>query len=69
MQAGKIFFTANELMKRWESRVSVRTMANWRSQSTGPKYVKIGGRIVYPVEAVIEWEEARTVAGTNQYRR
>lgn len=69
MQPSKIFFTANDLAQRWEGRVSVRTMANWRSQATGPRYVKIGGRIVYPVEAVLEWEQARTVAGTNQYRR
>lgn len=69
MQASKIFFTASDLVARWESSVTVRTLANWRSQAMGPKYVKIGGRIVYPVQAVTEWESARTVSGTNQYRR
>lgn len=27
--------------------VSHKTLANWRCQSSGPKYVKIGGRVVY----------------------
>lgn len=66
--AGKRFFTPKELVVRWENRISVRTLANWRSQSSGPKYVKIGGRIVYKIEDVVAWENSRTVSGTCEYQ-
>jgi predicted heme/steroid binding protein len=66
--AGKRFFTPKELVERWEGRISVRTMANWRSQSNGPRYVKIGGRIMYKIEDVVSWENSRTVGGTSEYQ-
>lgn len=34
-------------------RISARTLANWRSQGIGPKYQKIGGRVVYHIEDVM----------------
>lgn len=66
--AGKRFFTPVQLVVRWQSSVSTRTLANWRSQSTGPRYVKVGGRIIYKIEDIIAWEDARTVKGTCEYQ-
>lgn len=69
MQTAKRYLSPQELVARWDHRVSVRTLANWRSQSTGPTYVKIGGRVAYKNEDVGAWEEKRTVAGTSDYVR
>ena len=69
VQTGDHLLTPQELVTRWHNIVSTRTLANWRSQATGPKYIKIGGRIVYPVEVVEEWERKRTVGGTADYCR
>lgn len=65
----KRFFTPAELETRWENRISTRTMANWRAQGNGPRFTKIGGRVLYPVQAVEAWENAGTVASTAQYLR
>ena len=34
---------------------SVSTLANWRSLSTGPAWVKVGTRIRYDEAVVAEW--------------
>lgn len=54
------YLTPQELAERYKGAVTVRTLANWRSTGNGPKFTKIGGRVLYPVEAVVEWEKSRT---------
>lgn len=43
--------------------VSVGTLANWRNQGIGPDGVRLTptlrGRVRYPLQAVIEWENSR----------
>lgn len=65
----KQFLDVAELSARWDGKISVRTLGNWRTGGQGPKYVKVGGRVVYRVSDIIEWEESRTVSSTSQYRR
>ena len=36
-------------------KVSPRTIARWREKGTGPDYARIGGRIVYPESALVDW--------------
>src|ERR1035438_3257111 len=36
-------------------RLSVATLADWRSQGKGPAYIKAGRRIWYPQEQVEKW--------------
>lgn len=36
-------------------RVSVKTLANWRSLGRGPAWVKVGGRVAYRAQAVLDW--------------
>ncbi|BCP56214.1 hypothetical protein K32_48310 [Kaistia sp. 32K] len=65
----KKFLTPTELSARWDGRITVRTLANWRSSQSGPRYLKVGGGVLYRITDVIEWENNRTVEGTSQYRR
>lgn len=37
--------TERELAARW--RVSVRTLQNWRWMGRGPRFLKIGARVLY----------------------
>jgi predicted DNA-binding transcriptional regulator AlpA len=39
--------------------VAVKTLANWRSQAIGPKYVKPGGRVRYRRSDVEKWLASR----------
>ena len=66
---GKRFFTPEELVERYNKKITVRTLANWRSAGVSPPYTKVGGRVVYPIEDLLRWEASRTVTSTSQYRR
>lgn len=50
------FLTPYQLHKRWGGAISPKTLANWRVKGIGPRWSKIGGRIVYPLKAVLEFE-------------
>jgi hypothetical protein len=50
------FLTTKEVAARW--RISPQTLANWRcSRSPGPPYVKIGNKVLYPVEGIHAYEK------------
>ena len=49
-------FNQVELARRW--RISPRSLERWRWQKVGPRYVKIGGRVVYRIEDVLAYEAA-----------
>lgn len=55
-----IFLTPDDLVKRYRGQVNKRTLANWRSHREGPKYTKAGGRVLYPLRHVLDWEDKRT---------
>ena len=55
------FLTADELAGRYSGKVSVKTLANWRSTGAGPAYTKIGGRVFYAVNDVMHWEARRQI--------
>lgn len=53
---GRQFLTADDLVNRWAGKVARQTLANWRHLGRGPAFVKIGGRVLYPVDRVEAWE-------------
>jgi hypothetical protein len=64
----KKFLTPAELSARWDGRITVRTLANWRSSQSGPPFVKLGGAILYRITDVEAYEQRNTVTSTSQYR-
>ncbi len=54
------YLTPEDISKRYKGTISPRTLANWRSSGEGPAFTKIGGRVLYPLDKVMEWEEKRT---------
>lgn len=55
------YLTPAELVTRYKKAITLRTLANWRCSGDGPAYTKIGGRVLYPSEAVTKWELVRTL--------
>ena len=47
-----------DLSRRWS--ISPRTLERWRWLKAGPRYLKIGGRVVYRLEDVEAFETAQT---------
>jgi hypothetical protein len=50
------YLRPSELATRWRNTVTLSTLDNWRSQNRGPRFVKIGGRVLYPLEEVVAYE-------------
>ena len=51
------YLTPRELAERWRNVVSLATLDNWRSQQRGPRWFKAGGRVLYPVNEIIQFEQ------------
>jgi hypothetical protein len=58
----KEFLTPDQVVDRWGGAVGRGTLANWRAQRRGPPYVKVGARVVYPIDQLIAWEQ-KNMAG------
>ena len=43
--------------------VSAATLRAWRSQGRGPRFAKLGRRVVYPIEALEEFLRKNLVEG------
>jgi hypothetical protein len=52
-----------ELAVRW--RISHRTLERWRWTGEGPKFLKVGGRVVYRMSDVEEYEQAMIRSSTS----
>jgi len=66
---GKLFLSPQELAERYNGKVTVRTLANWRSSGISPPFTKVGGRIFYRLQDIEEWEKTRTVKSTSDYSK
>jgi hypothetical protein len=51
-----------ELSRRWT--ISPRTLERWRWLGQGPRYLKIGGRVVYRLDGVEAYEAQQTRTST-----
>jgi hypothetical protein len=55
------YLSPPELSDRWEGRITVKTLANWRSPEArkAPPFRKFGNRILYPLPEVEAWERSQ----------
>jgi hypothetical protein len=60
--------TPGEVCSRFSDRISVRTLAKLRSKGGGPEFIRIGGKIFYPIEKIAEWERSRTFVQTARHK-
>ena len=56
--------TEEELATYWG--VARYTLQKWRYNGQGPMYIKIGGKIRYTKEAIIEYEKNRVFLSTSK---
>ena len=40
-------------------RTSAQVLSNWRIKGIGPKYIKMGRKVLYPVAQLEIWEDSR----------
>ncbi|MBF6213819.1 DNA-binding protein [Nocardia puris] len=51
--------TPDQLAERWH--ITRSSLAQQRYLGTGPRYLKVGRRVLYPLDSVVEFERANTV--------
>ena len=49
-----------DLVERWRKSITLSTLASWRCRGLGPRYVKVGGRVLYPLVEVEAYEKKNT---------
>lgn len=54
--------TPTDLAKRWG--ISPVTLAMWRVQGDGPKYLKIGKKVLYSFDEIEKFEKQQTKKST-----
>lgn len=52
----------NDLAERWN--LSPRTLEQWRWRGVGPRYLKLGGRVIYRLNDIEGFEAERLHAST-----
>lgn len=52
----------SDVAARWA--ISPKTLERWRWLGCGPRYIKIGGRVVYRLEEIEAYEERQTRSST-----
>lgn len=62
-KANAICINQMELAARW--RISHRTLERWRWIGEGPKFLKVGRRLVYRVTDIEEYEQAMVRSSTS----
>jgi hypothetical protein len=51
-----IHYDQRDLANRW--RLSPRTLERWRWERIGPPFLKIGGRVIYRLSDIEEFEQS-----------
>lgn len=59
MESKSEFLTPYQLYKRWGGAISPKTLANWRVKGGGPSWTKVGGRVLYPMGAIQDFEQSQ----------
>lgn len=54
--------TAKQLGERWH--MAGGTLQNWRTKGFGPKFIKWGKTVLYPITEIEAWEKKHTHANT-----
>lgn len=49
--------TPRQLAARWG--MSEKTLERWRTLGTGPMYLKLGSRVMYPLASIAQHEHGR----------
>ena len=57
------YLTPQQLAKRWQ--FSHKTLEKWRYQGIGPRYTKVGRRLLYAMPDIVAFEQQGRNSKTN----
>lgn len=59
-----IHLTTDEVAKRYQTHPV--TIKKWRIEGRGPRFIKIGRRVLYPIQELMKWESEHLLKNTAQ---
>lgn len=62
MHTAKIHLSTDELAARWG--MSPGTLANWRIEGKGPRFIKLGRKVLYRLGEIESYEASHIKAST-----
>ena len=62
MENNDKYITTKELSKRWK--INPNTIEHWRSVGFGPKFIRIGRKILYSLNSISEFAQMNTAENT-----
>lgn len=63
-QNPEILLTPESLGERWT--IAPHTLSQWRWKGNGPHFIKIGKKVLYPMERILTFESERILTSTSQ---
>lgn len=60
-ESEEVYYTPDELVRRWRGRIDIETLANWRSRRQGPTYHRFGRAVLYRADLLISWESKNMI--------
>jgi hypothetical protein len=51
--------TPDQLVERWGGEIKNSTLRSWRYRGQGPRFVKVGSKVLYPIIQVEAYERAQ----------
>ncbi len=62
----RLYLTPDQLLERWGKLVTKQTLCLWRKLGKGPMHMKLGNKVVYPIDFVIEFEQKSIKSEANK---
>ena len=60
------YLTTKELSQRWK--INPNTIEHWRTNGFGPEFIRIGRKILYSLESILEFEQNNKAQNTVENR-
>jgi hypothetical protein len=54
--SARVFLTSEDVVARWNGALTTWTLERWRSRGTGPRFTKMGSRVVYALSDIESFE-------------
>jgi hypothetical protein len=61
VESEEVYYTPEELVRRWRGRIDIDTLKNWRSKRLGPTYHRFGRVVLYRSDLLAEWEKKNMI--------